>query len=56
MLKPLVNGAVSHIVECVLKNFARACNVNVRGNCFKRFLPFYKSISLVVSSSPYNWL
>jgi hypothetical protein len=28
----------------------------VHGESLKRFLPFYKSNSLVDSSSPYNWL
>ena len=28
----------------------------LNGESFKRFLPFHKSNSLVVSSSPYNWL
>ena len=47
--------------KCVPNNFARFCKdikhfMAVHGESLKRFLLFYKSSSVVASSSPYNWL
>jgi hypothetical protein len=62
MLKSLITVTVTDVVECIPKNFARVCkDINtswpyMASPSLKIFLPFYKSSSLIASSSPYNWL